>query len=353
LTVTSRVHLGRATRQTSVMRMLVFGGTLFVSRAIAVEAVARGHEVVCAARGLSGAVPAGAALERVDRDDPHGLASLAGQAFDAVVDTAIMSHRWVADALSVLADRAGHWTFVSSISVYADHATRGLGVDAPVHPPAAVHATLADRSADPDLYGRVKVASEDAVRNAVGNRAFIVRPGLVTGPGDHTDRFGYWPMRFARGGRVVVPDVSEQPTQHIDARDLAAWVLDAAERRLVGTFDAIGAAVPLPALLADVARAVGSDAEPLPVKPALLVQAGINPWSGPRSLPLWLPPELQGMTDHDAHPALEAGLRVRPLTNTVAAALAEERARGIDRERLAGLTPADEAELLELADAAE
>ena len=181
----------------------------------------------------------------------------------------------------------------------------------------------------------------------------FVRPGLVTGPGDHTDRFGYWPMRFARGGRVVVPDVSEQPTQHVDVRDLAVWVLDAAERRLIGTFDAIGPAVPLPGLLADVVLAVGSDAEPVPVKPALLVQAGINPWSGPRSLPLWLPPELHGMTDHDAHPALEAGLRVRSLTDTVAAALAEERARGVDRERLAGLTPADEAELLALADAAE
>ena len=161
------------------------------------------------------------------------------------------------------------------------------------------------------------------------------------------------PVDVARGGRVVVPDVSEQPTQHIDVRDLAAWVLDAAERRRVGTFDAIGPAVPLPGPLADLARAVGSDAEPVPVKPALLVQAGINPWSGPRSLPLWLPPELQGMTDHDAHRALEAGLRVRPLTNTVATALAEERARGVDRGRLARLTPADEAELLELADAAE
>jgi 2'-hydroxyisoflavone reductase len=344
---------GGQTRQTSTMRMLVFGGTLFVSRAIAVEAVERGHEVVCAVRGLSGAVPAGAAMLRVDRDDPHGLAQFAGEVFDAVVDTSIMSHRWVADALRMLADRAGHWTFVSSISVYADRATRGLGVDAPVHPPAVVHATLADRAADPDLYGRVKVANEDAVRNTVGERAFIVRPGLVTGPGDHTDRFGYWPMRFARGGRVVVPDVSEQPTQYIDVRDLAAWVIDAGERGLAGTFDAIGPAVPLPRLLADVALAVGSDAEPVPVKPALLDHTGIAPWSGPRSLPLWLPPELQGMTDHDAHASLEAGLRVRSLTYTVAAAMAEERTRGVDRERRAGLTPADEAELLALADAAE
>src|SRR5262245_19332761 len=126
------------------MRMLVFVGTLFVSRALAVEAVERGHELVCAARGVSGAVPEGAALLRVDRDDPHGLPSLAGEAFDAVVETAIMSHRWVADALGVLADRAGHWTFVSSISVYAAHATRWLGVHVAVHPPAAVDAPLAD-----------------------------------------------------------------------------------------------------------------------------------------------------------------------------------------------------------------
>ncbi|MGH3431366.1 MAG: epimerase, partial [Thermocrispum sp.] len=181
------------------MRILVFGGTVLVSRAVATEAVRRGHDVVCAARGRSGPVPDGARLVPVDRDDQATLEPLAGERFDAVVDTSIMSHTWTADALRVLGEGAGHWAFVSSISVYAEHRTLGQRPGAPVLEPRPLHATLADRETDADLYGAIKVASENAVLAAFPG-AFVVRPGLVTGPGDHTDRFGYWPMRFARGG---------------------------------------------------------------------------------------------------------------------------------------------------------
>lgn len=328
------------------MRILVFGGTVFVSKAIAAEAVRRGHDVVCAARGTSGSVPEGAKLLRVDRDVPDGLVALEGERFDAVVDTSIMSHRWVADALRVLAGNVAHWTFVSSISVYADTVTHGQRPGAPVLEPRPVHATLADRADDPYLYGAVKVASENAVLDALGERAFVVRPGLVTGPGDHTDRFGYWPMRFARGGRVLVPDVPGHPAQYIDVRDLAAWVVDAAEQRLSGTFDGVGPSEPLPDLLAAIAQTVGGEAELVLVAPTVLEAAGVNPWAGPRSLPIWLPVDIQGMLAHDARPALEAGLRVRPLEEAVAGALEQERALGLGRERKAGLTPEEEAEVL-------
>ncbi|MQA61899.1 MAG: NAD-dependent epimerase/dehydratase family protein [Actinophytocola sp.] len=330
------------------MRVLVFGGTLFVSQAVAAEAVARGHDVVCAARGKSGRVPDGATLVPVDRDAHDGLSALVGERFDAVVDTSIMSHRWTADALAALVSNAGHWTFVSSISVYSDHSVPGQGTDAPVHEPRPVHATLADRDDDPDLYGAVKVASENTVRDAMTNRAFVVRPGLVTGPGDHTDRFGYWPARFARGGQVVVPDAQQQ-MQYIDVRDLAEWIVTAAEQRLAGTFDGIGAPAPLSELLAGIAGAVGgsgADAEMVPIAPEVLTEAEVAPWGGPRSLPLWLPPGYEGMGAHDAEPALAAGLRPRPLADAVAGALAHERALGLDRERKSGLTPAEEAQLL-------
>lgn len=152
-------------------RWLVLGGTRFLSAAVAATALARGHEVVCAARGESGAVPDGATLVRVDRNEPGALEPLRGRQFDAVVDVATMSLPWVRAALDALVPTAGHWTFVSSVSVYADPSRPGQTVDAPL---------LA--AGDPDDYGSVKVACENAVREAVGGRAFVVRAGLICGP---------------------------------------------------------------------------------------------------------------------------------------------------------------------------
>ncbi|WP_130344297.1 NAD-dependent epimerase/dehydratase family protein [Herbihabitans rhizosphaerae] len=327
------------------MRILVLGGTKFVGHAVAADAVRRGHEVVCAARGASGAVPDGATLVKVDRDQPDGLNPLLGKGFDALVDIAPMSHSWVEHALGTLADEIEHWTFVSTISVYSDTATLGQTADAPTLAPRAEHGDLDNRMVDPDLYGAIKVASENAVRNRLGERAFIPRPGLITGPGDLSDRFGYWPARFARGGRVLVPEVG-QLANYIDVRDFAAWIVDAAQRRLTGTLDAIGPAQPLPDLLAEIGEAVGVDHELVPVSPETLVAQGVSPWAGPKSLPLWLPETHLGMCAHDPEPALAAGLKVRPLADAVAGALDHERALGLDRERKAGLTPDEEAEVL-------
>ncbi|HYS39028.1 MAG TPA: epimerase [Pseudonocardiaceae bacterium] len=326
------------------MRLLVLGGTVFLSHAVAAEAITRGHQVTCAARGTSGAVPDGATLVRVDRDAPDGLAALAGGVFDAVVDVASISYPWVADALALLGGKAGHWTFVSTCNVYADHATPGLRPGAQLLPPLAEGGRGDDT--DPDRYGSIKVASENAVRDELGDRAFVVRPGLITGPGDGSDRFGYWPARFARGGRVVVPDAPDVLTQHIDVRDLAAWIVDAGETGLSGTYDGIGPAGPLPDLLRDIADAVGADAELVPMTPDALIAAGVDYWAGPKSLPLWLPPTHAGMSSHDATPSLAAGLHVRPLSETVAGALETERRLGLDRERKAGMSAAEEAEVL-------
>jgi 2'-hydroxyisoflavone reductase len=323
------------------MRLLVLGGTAMVGRAVAAEALRRGHDVVCAARG-SAPVAAGAALVRVDRDAPGGLDPLRGERFDAVVDVATISAPWVAGALAALAAGAGHWTFVSTVNVYADEATPGQRAD------AARLAPLARQGGDGDTadYGRIKVASEDAVFDAVGGRAFVVRPGLLTGPGDRSDRFGYWPARFARGGRVVVPDSPDQPVQFLDARDLAAWIVTAGEQRLTGAFDAVGPVRRLPDLLREIADAVGTPAELVPVAPERLVAAGVQPWGGPNSLPLWLPPELWGVAARDNAASLAAGLTVRPLADAVAGALAHERELGLDRDRRSGVDAAAEAALL-------
>lgn len=330
------------------MRLLVLGGTVFVGHTVAAEALRRGHDVVCAARGESGAVPDGARLVTVDRDAEDGLAPLAGQEFDAVVDVATLSHPWVTRALAAFGGSARHWTFVSTINVYADNETPNQGPDAPLVEPITRHATREDMKTEEGvaLYGGIKVASENAVREAMGERAFIVRPGLISGPGDVLDRFGYWPARFSRGGRVLVPDVPEQPMQFIDVRDLAEWIVDAAEKDLGGTFDGIGPHRPLPDLLHDIAEAVGVDVEFVPATAEQLTAAGVNSWAGPRSLPFWLPPSHFGLSGRDAQPSLDAGMPVRPLADAVAGALERERLLGLDRERKAGLSPAEEAQVL-------
>lgn len=326
-------------------RWLVLGGTRFLSAAIAEAAIGRGHDVVCAARGVSGAVPDGATLVAVDRDAPGALDPLRGRRFDAVVDVASMSLPWVRDALDALGPTAAHWTFVSSISAYADPGPAGQGIDAPLLTPRT-EGSAGDPADDPDAYGAIKVASEDAVRAAVGDRALVVRAGLVCGPGDLSDRFGYWPLRFARGGRVVVP-AAEQAAQIVDVRDLADWIVRAGEERLTGTFDGSGPRSTLATVLTEIAAAVGApDLQLVPISSDDLLAAGVQPWAGPCSLPLWLPPSHAGMTDHDTRPAARAGLRCRPVTDTARASLAHEQTLDPDRHRKAGLTPDDEKALL-------
>ncbi|MGQ0840365.1 NAD-dependent epimerase/dehydratase family protein [Actinokineospora sp.] len=328
------------------MRLLVLGGTRFLGRAVAAEAVRRGHDVVCAARGESGAVPEGATLVKVDRGADDGLVALAGERFDAAVDVATISYPWVRRALDALRDQVGHWTFISSISVYSDFSARPTGVGDPVLPPREEQVdSIAASKDDPDAYGSIKVASENAVRAAFGDRALIVRAGLITGPDDLHDRFGYWPARMVRGGRVVVPD-ADISMQYIDVRDLAAWIVDSGENGTGGTFDAAGPAVPLRGLLRGIADAVGGEVELVPVSPEKLAELKINPWAGPRSLPLWLPESHRWMGGRDMAPALAAGLTPRALVDAVAGALAHERALGLDRERRAGLTAEEEAEIL-------
>ncbi len=331
------------------MKLLVLGGTLFLSRAIAEEGVRRGHDVVCAARGTSGKVPEGATLVKIDREAPNGLDALAGQKFDAVVDVAAMSYPWVRDALAAVGAEAGHWTFVSSINVYADAVSVGQNEDAQLHRPAQSGADQEVRIEHPDLYGSIKVASENAVREEMGDRAFIVRSGLIVGPGDRSDRFGYWVARISKGGRVVVPDSLEQPTQYVDVRDMAAWIVDAGERRIGGTYNGVGRTRPLGEVLADIVEAVGPPGtELVPVPEDQLEQAGVQVWRGDKSLPLWVPPVDYGFMAHDHSRSAAAGFRHRPFAEIVAGVLAYERELGPDRERKAGLTPAEEAELLDL-----
>jgi 2'-hydroxyisoflavone reductase len=291
------------------MRMLIFGGTQFLGRAIADHAVAAGHDVTCAARGTSGPVPSGVRFVHVDRDEPAGLAPLAGETFDAVVDLARHPIH-VRHAVAALRKRAGHWTFVSTVSVYADNRTVGQRAEtAPVRSPTAMDVAFSTE----ETYGAAKVACEQMV----GENAFICRAGLIVGPGDPTGRFTYWPARLQRGGEVLVAGTPDDAVQLIDVRDLATWIVFAAESRLTGIYDGIGPPVPKGAFLADCAKAVDGDCAYVWVDRAFMESQGIKPWSGPRSLPMWLPmPDFAGFETRDTSPARQSGLVVRSLAET-------------------------------------
>jgi nucleoside-diphosphate-sugar epimerase len=326
------------------MRLLVLGGTVFLGRAVARHAAAAGHDVTCAARGTGGTVADGVRFVRVDRDADGGLDALAGQEFDAVVDVARRQGH-VRRALSALHDRVGHWVFVSTCSVYADNATAGQrAATAPLLPPAPAGTDLDD--ADPEGYGRNKVACERAVIEAVGeDRAFLCRAGLIVGPEDPSGRFEYWVRRVARSGEVLAPGTPADQVQFVDVRDLAAWLVEAAGG-VAGTYDGMGAPMPMVDFLAGVAEGTGARPTFTWVDQDFLVEHGVGPWMGPRSLPLWLPlPAYAGFLTRDVAPALEAGLRTRPVAETARDTLAwlADQPDAVER---CGLPAADEADLL-------
>lgn len=333
------------------MRLLILGGTQFLGRAVAHAAVTDGHEVVCAARGEAGAVPDSARLVRIDRRDPASYAAIDGT-YDAVVDVSSRpSH--VRGALAALADRVDHWIYTSSASVYRDVTARGQRVeDSPTHDPAAPEHD--DPAADGYAnYGPCKIACEDAVRDAVGaDRAFCCRAGLIVGPEDTSGRYTYWPTRVAAGGEILAPGTPEDPVQFIDVRDLADWYVRVATERLAGTYDGTGASMPRGEFLDAVAAGVGAHVPRFTwVDDGFLTEASVNPWAGPRSLPLWLPmSEAPGFLDRDVSASLAAGLTSRDPAATARDTLAWS--RGLDPATPIpaagpGLVPADERDVLD------
>jgi len=320
------------------MRLLVLGGTQFLSRAIAAEAVARGHDVTCAARGVSGAVPTSARHVPLDRSAPD-WSGLEGE-WDALVDVA-RTPSWVSGALDHLADRVTHWTFISSISAYADQSTPG---GTPETLPLLDPITEDVEQDTPETYGAQKVACEQDVL-ARAPQPLVVRPGLIIGPGDPSGRFTYWAERLAEGGEVLAPESPDRDTQAIDVRDLAAWVVTCAEQRRTGVYDATGPAVRLGDLVDEVVEAVGGQATPIWAPADFLLEREVAYWAGPRSLPLWLPEDARGMTTHDVTATLAAGLTLRPVGQTARDTLEWVRANP-DAPRT-GLTRAEEQEIVD------
>ncbi len=324
--------------------LLVLGGTAWLGREVARVALERGHQVTCLARGRAGAVAQGAALVTADRSQPGAYDALPDRDWDAVVDVSWQPAQ-VREAVAALGPRAAHWTYVSSCSVYAAHDTPGADEHAPLL------AELADDvPATGETYGEAKVACEAAVLSTVGDRALLARAGLIGGPGDPSDRYGYWVGRFslAGDGPVLVPDAADQPTQTIDVRDLAVWLVTAGESGATGPVNCVGERQRLGDLLDSAHEVTGRRARLVAADPTWLQDNEVTGWAGPRSLPLWLPwDDHAGFGARSDALSVAIGLTRRPSAQTLADTLADEQRRGLDRERAAGLSRDDELTLLE------
>src|SRR4051794_15665228 len=324
--------------------LLVLGGTSWLGGAVARDALARGHRVTCLARGEAGTPPEGVTWVRADRREAGVYDAVTGRDWDAVLDVSWQPHQ-VRSAVAALRPRTRHWLYVSSCSAYSDDAIPDTDESAPTHPPYE-----GTEPADIETYGPAKVACEQACLDAMGTeRVLVARAGLIGGYGDRSDRFGYWAARAARAGRgdAVLAPPREAPSQTIDVDDLSAWLARAAESGTAGVFNAIGEQVTVGDVLSAAASAAGTSPDYRDASDAWLTEHDVAPWSGPESLPLWLPQEeYAGFMTRSNAAARAAGLALRPVTSTVDAALAWERERGLDRDRHAGLSPAREAALL-------
>jgi len=337
------------------VRILVLGGTRFLGSFFAEQALARGHELTLLHRGVSNVGDlAGARQLRGDRRDGHAL--LAGQAFDAVVDTSGYTPGVVGDAARTLVPSVEHYMFVSSVSAYANPDRRGLvEEDALLELPPAIEAAATQDlhwTLDLQYYGGLKAAAERVVSASFGSqRTTIVRPGLIVGPRDPSYRFMHWVERLATSDRVLAPAPAIAPVQIVDARDLATFMLGLVEQRRAGVFNASGDSMTMSATLASIAEGVHSRATLTWVGPEFLVEQGVEPWTG---LPLWLPvgSRAEGINEVSNARARAAGMPQRSVRDTARDALAWLRALPVDAQpKRVSLRIERERELLALWDA--
>jgi 2'-hydroxyisoflavone reductase len=317
------------------MRLLVIGGTVFLGRHVVDIALQREHAVTVFHRGLHGPAPPGSEVLIGDR--AGDLSALDGREWDAVIDTCGFQGDDVALTAGALADRVGHYGFVSSGSAYADWPNAPVSEDSPTWESG-------------DDYGAGKAACERAAEVAMPGRVLVARAGVIVGPHENIGRLPWWLRRLHEGGEVVAPGPPEAELQLIDARDLAAWMLDMAEQRAAGTYNAIArpGSATWGELLALAREVTGARAELRWVAPETIEAQVGEPWD---ELPLWPIPSLPGLYGMAAQRAARTGLAPRPLSETVAdtwawLAAGGELADWRDELRVSGLSPEAERALL-------
>ena len=321
------------------MDLLILGGTRFLGRHLVEAALGDGHTVTLFNRGLSGPdlFPE---VESIKGDREGDLSALRGRRWDAVIDTCGYVPRIVRASAGLLADTVDHYTFVSSISVYADDIGPGADEGAPME-------VLEDPTVEEitgETYGGLKALCERAAEEEMPGRVLNVRPGLISGPHDPTDRFTYWPRRVAAGGEVLAPDRPERQVQYIDVRDLAAWMVKMSAEQQTGTYNATGPAheLRMGKFLEECEAVGGGDTKIVWVSEEFLEENGVEPFT---EMPLWVPREYAGMLAVDCGRAVAAGLAFRPVSETIRDVLEWDRTRA-DADLAAGLEPERERELL-------
>ncbi len=327
------------------MRILILGGTVFLGRALVEAALARGHQVTLFNRGRSNP-GLFQNVEELHGDRTQSLAAIESCCWDAAIDTCGYVPRVVDLSASFLASRVDHYTFISTLSVYADASQPGIDEHGKV-------ATLSDptiETVNGDTYGPLKVLCEEAAEKAMPGRVLTARPGLIVGPHDPTDRFTYWPHRVAQGGEVLAPGRPGRGVQFIDVRDLSEWIIRAIENHLTGIFNANGPENPLPMgdLLEACRRSSGSEARFTWVAEDFLLAQQVTPW---QEIPLWVPesdPANASFFAFSSRKAISAGLTFRPVSETVSATLAWDASRPPSHPWQVGLSAEKERYLLNL-----
>lgn len=320
------------------MRLLVIGGTVFLGRHIVSQALAAGHQITTLNRGTHD-LDEQANVEKLRADREGDLSILAGRSFDAVVDTCGYTPETVSKSLQALAGSVGTYIFISTVSAYGDFSKIGISEDDPIK------YTQPGEQGD---YGSLKADCEQVVTQLMPQRSIIIRPGLIAGPYDPTDRFTYWPARFAQGGTILVPDRLERLIQFIDARDLAAWVLQLASEPAPGVYIATGPGerLSMGAFFDECEIVARKESQRVQVEDAALEIGGVAPWT---ELPLWIPLQhrkFAGVMRFDRSKSIAAGLTCRPVAKTIADTLAWDNTRDPALPRAAGLSPEKEAKLL-------
>ena len=322
------------------MKLLIIGGTRFVGRHLVEAALMRGHTLTLFNRGQSNPdlFPQ---VEQLHGDRSTDLALLKDRSWDAAIDTCGYVPRIVRLSAQALAGHTDHYVFISTVSVYAENNPRGMDEDSPL-------ATLRDESVEEvtgETYGGLKVLCEKVAEQTYPDRALIIRPGLIVGPHDPTDRFTYWPWRVAQGDEVLAPGNPDQPVQIIDVRDLAQWIVSMVEEKRTGIFTAVGPDYVLTTrrMLEACVAVCNPQARLTWVDESFLLERHVEPWS---ELPVWVSEKEAALeTCRNAH-AIAAGLQFRSIEETIRDTLAWARTRPADHMWRAGMKPEREAELL-------